>query len=324
MADTLQQLLRERADQDNVAVKYGDRTWTWREHVAEASAQAAAIIDIADTCRPLHVGVLMGNTPDMLTAMAAAGLGGYVLCWHQHHAPGRRPRPRHRAVDCQILLTDPAHRHLLDGLDLPGVRVIDVSTDEWAATDRRSPALTPHREVGPDDTFMMIFTSGTSGDPRPSRCRTRCVLFAGSALVERYAVEHFRRLLPVDAAVPLQCRVRGLGRRARCRRGDGARGVLGVPLPRRRAPVRRHVHELRRKAAGLHPRDAGAVRRSRQSAARRLRQRGRRPRHRRVRASVRLRRLGRVRIDRERGHHHPGRRLPAGVDRQGLSRRGDL
>ena len=74
MADTLQQLLRERSRHDTVAVRHGDRTWTWREHVAEASAQAAAIIDIADTCRPLHVGVLLANTPDMLTAMAAAAL----------------------------------------------------------------------------------------------------------------------------------------------------------------------------------------------------------------------------------------------------------
>ena len=36
-------------------------------------------------------------------------------------------------ADCQILLTDADHRDLLDGLDLPGVRVLDVSTDEWAA-----------------------------------------------------------------------------------------------------------------------------------------------------------------------------------------------
>ena len=62
------------------AVKYGDRTWTWREHLAEAAAEAAALIAAADPDRPLHVGVLLGNTPDMLSAMAAAGLGGYVLC----------------------------------------------------------------------------------------------------------------------------------------------------------------------------------------------------------------------------------------------------
>ena len=56
MADTLQQLLRERADHDTLAMKYGDRSWTWREHIAEASAQAAALMAIADRDRPLHVG----------------------------------------------------------------------------------------------------------------------------------------------------------------------------------------------------------------------------------------------------------------------------
>jgi fatty-acyl-CoA synthase len=80
VADTLQQLLRERAERDTVAVKYGDRTWTWRQHIAEAKAQAAVLIESADPARPMHVGVLLGNTPEMLTALAAAALGGYVLC----------------------------------------------------------------------------------------------------------------------------------------------------------------------------------------------------------------------------------------------------
>ncbi|MGV7434454.1 acyl-CoA synthetase, partial [Mycobacterium kansasii] len=62
MAETLQQLLREREEGDTVAVKYGDRTWTWREHVAEAKAQAATLIGMADPRRPLHVGTLLGNT----------------------------------------------------------------------------------------------------------------------------------------------------------------------------------------------------------------------------------------------------------------------
>src|SRR5688500_2832032 len=80
MADTLQQLLRARADLDTAAVKYGDDTWTWREHIAGAARQAAALIALADPARPLHVGALLGNSPRMLTALAAAGLGGYVLC----------------------------------------------------------------------------------------------------------------------------------------------------------------------------------------------------------------------------------------------------
>ena len=106
MADTLQQLLRERSEQDTVAVKYGDRTWTWREHVAEARAQAAALIDIAEPNRPLHVGVLLANGPDMLTAMAAAALGGYVLCCINNTRRGEGLARDIALVDCQILITD--------------------------------------------------------------------------------------------------------------------------------------------------------------------------------------------------------------------------
>ena len=188
MADTLQQLIRERAGQDSVAIKYGDRTWTWREHVAEATAQAATLISMADPERPLHVGVLMGNTPDMLTAMAAASLGGYVLCGINTTRRGEGLTRDVKRVDCQFLLTDRDHLHLLDELDLGAVTVIDVSSDAWATSTASAPALVPHRESEPDDTFMMIFTSGTSGDPKAVVVPHAMVLFAGIALAQQYQV----------------------------------------------------------------------------------------------------------------------------------------
>ena len=188
MADTLQQLLRTRADRDSIAVRHGDEVVTWREHVAAASAQAAVVIGASDPSKPLHVGVLMGNTADMLTALAAAGLGGYVLCGINTTRRGEALARDIARVDCQMVLTDPAHRELLDGLDLRGVTVIDVSTDDWAARIAAAPALVPHREVGADDTFMMIFTSGTSGEPKAVEVPHAMVLFAGSALVERYGL----------------------------------------------------------------------------------------------------------------------------------------
>ncbi|TPG26193.1 fatty-acid--CoA ligase FadD1 [Mycolicibacterium hodleri] len=188
MADTLQQLLSTRADQDSIAIKGDDASWTWREHIAAARAQAAAVIATADPSRPLHVGVLMGNTPDMLTALAAAGLGGYVVCGINTTRRGDALARDIARVDCQLVLTDPAHRHLLDDVDLPGVTVIDVSTDDWAALIGGAPELVPHREVGPDDTFMMIFTSGTSGEPKAVEVPHAMVLFAGSALVARYGL----------------------------------------------------------------------------------------------------------------------------------------
>jgi fatty-acyl-CoA synthase len=189
MTDTLQQLLRERADTDGIAIKHGDRSWTWREHLAEASALAGALISAADPKRPLHVGVLMGNTPDMLTALAAAGLGGYVLCGINTTRRGDALARDVGRVHCQILVTDAEHRHLLEGIELPDVTVVDVSTREWADTVAAAPALVPHREATADDTFMMIFTSGTSGEPKAVEVPHSMVLFAGGALVERYGLD---------------------------------------------------------------------------------------------------------------------------------------
>ena len=192
MAATVQELLRERSADDGIAVRYGDRTWTWSEHLAEASAEASALIGLADPGRPLHVGVLLGNTPDMLRSMAAAGLGGYVLCGINTTRRGEGLAADVRRADCQLLLTDAEHRPLLEGLDLSGVRVLQTGTDEWAQLLEGAGPLAPHREVTAMDTFMMIFTSGTSGEPKAVQVAHLMVLFAGLTLVDKY------QLTPAD------------------------------------------------------------------------------------------------------------------------------
>jgi fatty-acyl-CoA synthase len=186
VAETLQQLLRERSDQDTPALKYGDRVWTWREHLADAARTAAAVIRVADPDRPLHVGALLGNTPEMLTAMASAALGGYVLCGLNDTRRGAALAADILRADCQILLTDPAHKALLDGLELPGVEVFDVSGEPWSALLDNAGPLTPYREVTPTDTFMMLFTSGTSGDPKAVQVTHLTVMFAGATLIARW------------------------------------------------------------------------------------------------------------------------------------------
>ncbi|KAA0103236.1 fatty-acid--CoA ligase FadD1 [Mycolicibacterium sp. P1-5] len=186
MAETVQQLLRERLDDTTPAVKFGGRVWTWREHLDEAARQAAGLIAIADPVRPLHVGTLLGNTPAMLTAMAAAGLGGYVLCGVNNTRRGAALARDIVKADCQILLTDSAHLELLEGLELPGVRVFDVDSDDWSDLLAQAGELRPHREVTATDTFMLIFTSGTSGEPKAVQVAQMMVSFAGVALVDRF------------------------------------------------------------------------------------------------------------------------------------------
>ena len=188
MFDTVQQLLRSRMQDDTTAVVHEDRTWTWREHLAEAAAEASVLIGLADPARPLHVGALLGNSPAMLRSMAAAGLGGYVLCGINTIRRGAGLAADIRRADCQVLLVDSDHLPLLDGLDLPGITVLDVASPRYLDAVAAAPPLVPHCEVGPTDTLMMIFTSGTSGDPKAVPFAHVMAILCGASLIGQFDI----------------------------------------------------------------------------------------------------------------------------------------
>lgn len=188
MPETVQQLLRQRRHDDTPAIAHGEATWTWREHLTEAETEAAALITLADPARPLHVGAALGNSPAMLRAMAAAALGGYVLCGLNTTRRGPAVVSDIQRSDCQILLIDDEHRTLLEGLDLEGIQVLDVGGTRYADLVAAAPPLTPHREVTAADTFMMIFTSGTSGNPKAVRFAHGMAIMCGASLIFQYDV----------------------------------------------------------------------------------------------------------------------------------------
>jgi fatty-acyl-CoA synthase len=188
MFETVQQLLRARTHDDTPAIACGDQTWSWREHLAEATAEASVLIALADNTRPLHVGALLGNSPAMLRSMAAAGLGGYVLCGINTIRRGTGLLADIRRADCQLLLVDSDHLPLLDGLDLRGITVLDVSSRRYLAAVAAAPPLVPYREVGPTDTLMMIFTSGTSGDPKAVRFAHVMAILCGASLIGQFDI----------------------------------------------------------------------------------------------------------------------------------------
>lgn len=182
MHETVQQVLRDRLDDDSVAMRCGDRTWTWREHLGEASAEAAVLISQADTARPLHVGVLLGNTPAMLRSMAAAALGGYVLCGINTTRRGEGLITDIRRADCQLLLVNSEHERLLDGLDLAGITVLNVDASDYDDAVASAPVLVPHHDAVGTDPLMLIFTSGTSGNPKAVPFAHVMAVLSGSSL----------------------------------------------------------------------------------------------------------------------------------------------
>ncbi|MBO9520908.1 MAG: AMP-binding protein [Nocardioidaceae bacterium] len=177
---TLRELLVARADDDATALLYGDERWSWREYVAIAQARAAALAGLLDPARPPHVGVLAENTPEMAFQLAAAGLGGHVLVGLNTTRRGDALLADVRKADVQVLVAEPSLAHLLEGLDLAGVRVV-----EGCGTGAARPPQPPAVEVSPDDLFMLIFTSGTSGDPKAVRITHEKVTFPAAYLTER-------------------------------------------------------------------------------------------------------------------------------------------
>ena len=187
MFETVQQLLRSRLADDTVAVLHGDRTWTWREHLSEASAEASVLTALLDAARPAHVGALLGNSPAMLRSMAGAALGGYVLCGINTTRRGQGLAADIRRADCQVVLVDTEHQALLDGLDLGGAPVLDVDSDAYRDAVAAAGPLVP-RDVEGLDPVTMIFTSGTSGDPKAVRFAHAMAVLGGASLVDRFEI----------------------------------------------------------------------------------------------------------------------------------------
>jgi fatty-acyl-CoA synthase len=187
--DTIREYLLAQAGSDRPGLRSGDDTWTWREYVAGAGARANAVRALLDPDRPPHVGVLLENTPEMAFALAAGALGGYVTVGVNRTRRGAGRAQDVATGDCQLLLTDASHLPLLDDVELPGVRVIDVGGPEWAElVAAEPPEVTGVPKPDTMDTFMLIFTSGTSGAPKAVQVSNFFVVMSGAMLADRFSI----------------------------------------------------------------------------------------------------------------------------------------
>jgi len=189
---TIAEYVHARADDgDRVALRFEDETFTWAEYVDACAARAVYLLETLDDGAPPHVGVLLDNTPEFVIWLGAVALTGTVLVGIN---PTRRGAELARDIahtDCQVIVTEGRHRSLLDGLDLGRAsdRILDVDTDVYTAT------LAPHLgsappkvDINSKGTYLLLFTSGTSGAPKA------CILSQGrlaSASGKLSEMQHF-------------------------------------------------------------------------------------------------------------------------------------
>jgi fatty-acyl-CoA synthase len=178
--ETVTGLLLAQAGSSRPGLCFADRRWTWREHVRECARYAAALRARRQPGAPFHVGVLADNVPEFSFLLGGCAFAGAVLVALN---PTRRGHALARDVtrtDCQYVLAEPQYAALLPAMDVPVLPLDGLERPEHAPLDVAPAAA--------EDLLMLIFTSGTSGEPKAVRCTHGKIAFPGKMLASRFGL----------------------------------------------------------------------------------------------------------------------------------------
>ncbi len=180
---TVAAMVAARADDDRTAVLSAEGQWTWRQAVAEGATRGALALSLKGE-GPLHIGVLLPNGPEYLFWLNGAALAGAAIVGVNPTRRGEALAADVTATDCSMLVTDADGAAMLEGLSLgfDGDHLLIVGTNNYAAQLARCDASDPEagtaarsliehaNTIDEDSLFQLIFTSGTTGNPKAVRC----------------------------------------------------------------------------------------------------------------------------------------------------------
>ncbi|MFD7491486.1 AMP-binding protein [Streptomyces sp. NPDC059832] len=191
-AGTVAELVQRQWGDHRPGLRHRDTVLTHHQVASGAAARAALLADLLSADGEPHLGVLLDNTPEFPLWLSAAALAGAAVAGIN---PTRRGAELARDIlhtDCRVLVTERAHLPLLDGLDLPGVRMLVTDTDAYAELlapyAGAGPGDTVRPDIGPGTRMLLYFTSGSTGAPKAAICTQGRLAAAGQSLVDHFGV----------------------------------------------------------------------------------------------------------------------------------------
>ncbi|MFF2307496.1 AMP-binding protein [Streptomyces sp. NPDC058128] len=193
-ADTVAELVRRQWGDHRIGLRDEHHALTHHQVAAGAAARAALLVDLMP---PLpggepHLGILLDNTPEYPLWLSAAALAGAAVAGINPTRRGAELARDIRHTACRVLVTQRAHLPLLDGLPLPGVRILVTDTDAYrellAPYGSARPGDARLGPVRPDSRFLLSFTSGSTGAPKAALCSQGRLAAAGASLAAHFSV----------------------------------------------------------------------------------------------------------------------------------------
>ena len=131
--NTIADLVRARADDDNVGLRFEDSSWTYAEAVRGCAQRAAWLLSRKPADAPFHVGVLLDNMPEFWMLLGAAALSGATLVGINPTRRGAELARDLQHTDCALLVTETSHLELLEGAGdvLPADAIFVTDRAEW-------------------------------------------------------------------------------------------------------------------------------------------------------------------------------------------------
>jgi amino acid adenylation domain-containing protein len=152
---------------DAVAAVHADRRWTYRELNSRAN-QLGRALQARGLPREAVVTVVMQRNLDWMASVLAIWKAGLTYLPLEPHFPPARIASAVSRAGCRLVLTERGSTTTLDqALDtLPGVQALHADTAYAEGHADHDLGV----DVGPDQLAYMLFTSGSTGEPKGAMC----------------------------------------------------------------------------------------------------------------------------------------------------------